>query len=163
MPLLISESGQALFESDVIIEYINETTVALEPNLSPEKRAQDRAFSYQVSKYYLLQSSALRSSNREALLERTTKLAKAFEKAEKVSADGPFFKGNTLSNVDIAWLGLLHRAAIINEHTGYKCLDGLPKIKAWQQALMKTGLADKSVADDFSNHLVASIYLMKLM
>ncbi|MGB6136914.1 MAG: glutathione S-transferase family protein, partial [Shewanella sp.] len=116
VPVLITESGEALFESDAIIEYIDEITAPLEASLTPEQRAKDRAWSYQASKHYLIQCPAMRSADKETLLERTAKLAKAFEKAEAVLTHGPFFKGDTFSNVDIAWLPLLHRAAIIEEH-----------------------------------------------
>lgn len=149
VPILITESGQTLFESDAIVEYIDDITDPLESNLSPEQKAIDRAWSYQASKHYLVQCSAQRSVNKEILGERAAKLGKAFAKAEKKLGDGPFFKGENLSNVDIAWLPLLHRAAIINERTCYDFIGGFPKVKAWQSAMMETGLAEKSVPEDF--------------
>lgn len=149
VPVLIAESGEALFESDAIIEYIDEISAPLEASLSPEQRAKDRAWSYQGTKHYLVQCPAMRSADKATLLERTAKLAKAFEKAEKALVDGPFFKGKSLSNVDIAWVPLLHRAAIIAERSGYDFIAGFPKVKAWQKALLETGLAEKSVPEDF--------------
>jgi len=59
------------------------------------------------------------------------------------------FKSDNISKVDIAWLPLLHRTAIIEEHTGFDFLSSFPKVKAWQKALLATGIADKSVANDF--------------
>ena len=150
VPLLITESGHTLFESDAIVEYIDEIFAPIEANVSPEQRAVDRAWSYLASKNYLLQCSAQRSPDEATLHERSQKLAKAFAKVEKVLGDGPFFKGNSLSNVDIAWLVLLHRASIIYERTCYNFIDSFPKVKAWQSALLKTGLAEKSVGEDFN-------------
>jgi len=149
VPVLVTELGEALFESDAIVEYIDEITAPLEQDVSPEQRAKDRAWSYQASKHYLIQCPAMRSSDKATLDERTAKLAKAFEKAEKVLGDGPYFKGAQLSNVDIAWLPLLHRAAIIEGNTGYDFIKGFPKVQAWQSALLATGLAEKSVSEDF--------------
>ncbi len=149
VPTLVTESGQALFESDAIVEYLEEITPPLEGNVSPEQRAIDRAWSYQASKHYLVQCSAMRSSDENTLLERAEKLGKAFAKAERAISDGPFFKGSCISNVDIAWLPLLHRADIIRKHTCFDFLEKYPKVKAWQAALMKTGVSEKSVADDF--------------
>ncbi len=149
VPMLITESGNALFESDAIIEYIDEISAPVEAGLTPEDRAFDRAWSYQASKHYLVQCSTLRSSDKDTLTERTEKLRKAFAKAEKQLTGKTFFKGDTLSNIDIAWLPLLHRAAIIREHTGYDLLDGFPKVQAWQTEVMQTGLAEASVAEDF--------------
>ena len=148
VPVLITDSGVALFESDAIAEYLDDIAAPLEPEISPEQRALDRAWSYQATKHYLVQCSTMRSADKETLLERNAKLSKAFAKAEKVVI-APFFKGEQLSNVDMAWLPLLHRADIIRSHTGFDLLDGFPKVQAWQKALMATGLVDKTVSEDF--------------
>lgn len=148
VPVLITESGIALFESDAIVEYLEEVTAPLETHVSPEQRAIDRAWSYQGSKHYLAQCSTMRSADQPTLQQRLANLKKAFAKAEQQLV-GPFFKGDQLSNVDIAWLPLLHRAHIIKQHTCFDMLEALPKVQTWQQQLMETGLAEKSVADDF--------------
>ncbi|WP_260260528.1 glutathione S-transferase family protein [Vibrio intestinalis] len=149
VPLLITESGAALFESDAIIEYIQDEFGPLEEGIGNEQRALDRAWSYLGSKHYLAQCTTMRSSNEELLTERVANLGKAFAKVEAQLVDGPFFKGESLSNVDMAWLPLLHRAHIIKAHTCFDMLEGFPKVQAWQQALLETGLMEKSVADDF--------------
>lgn len=43
VPVLVTESGQAVFESDAIIEYLNEIYPSLKPGISPEQRTLDRA------------------------------------------------------------------------------------------------------------------------
>jgi len=151
VPVLVTDSGKALFESDAILEYLDEIYEPLEVGVMPEQRAIDRAWGYQATKNYLVQCSAMRSADEETLVERTEKFGKAFEKAEKTLGDGPYFKGQSMSNIDISWLPLLHRAAIIYRHTGYDFIAKYPKVKAWQTALMGTGIAEKSVSDDFEN------------
>ena len=148
VPVLVTESGQALFESDAIVEYVEEVSSPLEDDLNPEQRAIDRAWAYQATKQYLPQCSAQRSPSKMVLDERAAKLGKAFARAEVV-VKGPLFKGEALSNVDIAWLPLLHRAALIECHSGYDFLAGYSNVKAWQKALLTTGLAEHSVAADF--------------
>jgi len=149
VPLLITESDEAIFESDAIAEYIDDISTPLEAELTPVQHAKNRAWSYQASKHYLVQCSAQRSGTEVTLLERTAGLTKAFTKAEAAMSDGPYFNGTTLGNVDMAWLPLLHRAALIEKHTCYDFIRGLPKVKAWQSALLNTGLAEKSVSEDF--------------
>jgi glutathione S-transferase len=151
VPVLITESGAALFESDAIVEYLEEAYPALRPSVDAEERAMDRAWSYLATKNYMVQCSAQRSKDEETLLERTEKLGKAFATIESAMGKGPYFRGNDISLVDIAWLPLLHRAALIERHTGYDFLAGYPLVKKWQRHLMDTGLAEKSVADDFEN------------
>jgi glutathione S-transferase len=149
VPLLITEEGTALFESDAIVEYIDETTSPLAADITPVQRAIDRAWSYQATKHYLVQCSTMQSADQETLVERSEKLNKSFEKAEKQLGDGPFFNGKTMGNVDIAWLPLLHRAMIVEQHSGYDFIADYPKVKAWQAAMAKTGIAEKSVPADF--------------
>ncbi|MGI9357407.1 MAG: glutathione S-transferase family protein [Rhizobiaceae bacterium] len=149
VPILITDKGETLFESDAIVEYIEEVTTPLVADVSPAQRAKDRAWSYQASKHYLVQCSTMQSADKETLAERSEKLNKAFEKAEKQIGDGPYFNGATMGNVDIAWLPLLHRAQIVKEHAGYDFLADYPKVQSWQSAMAKTGIAERSVSVEF--------------
>ena len=148
VPVMVAENGTALFESDAIIEYIEDEFGPLEQGVTNEQRALDRAWSYLASKHYLVQCSTMRSADEATLAERVEKLAKAFAKAEKQLA-GPFFKGEQMSNVDMAWLPLLHRAHIIKSRTCCDMLEGLPKVQAWQNKILESGLVEKTVAADF--------------
>ena len=158
VPILITEAGEALFESDAIVEYIEEITPPLVSGVTPVQRARDRAWSYQASKHYLVQCSTMQSKDKTVLAERSEKLNKAFEKAEKQLGDGPFFNGATMNGVDIAWVPLLHRAKIVREHSGYDFLADFPKVRAWQGALAETGIFEKSVPEDF-NERFSDFYL----
>lgn len=158
VPVLVTESGAALFESSAIVEYVDDTAGALEANLSAEQRAVERAWSYEASKNYLMQCSAMRSPDADTLHARAEKLRAAFIKIEKHLNGGRYFKGNGLSKVDIAWLPLLHRAAVIERLAAYDFLAGCQKVKKWQAALLENGIAEKSVADDFESAF-AEFYL----
>lgn len=149
VPILVTEEGEALFESDAIVEYIEEVTTPLVEGVSPVQRAQDRAWSYQGSKQYLAQCSTMQSADKDTLVERSANLNKAFDKAERQLGDGPYFNGATMGNVDIAWLPLLHRALIVKQRSGYDFLTNYPKMQAWQAAIAETGIAQKSVTEDF--------------
>ncbi|WP_062263700.1 glutathione S-transferase family protein [Endozoicomonas arenosclerae] len=149
VPVLVTENGTALFESDAIAEYLEEAYPALQPDLDAEQKALNRAWSYLGSKQYLVQCSAQRSKDAPTLVERTEKLASAFAKVEKVLGEYKFFNSDTLSMVDLAWLPVLHRAHIIQENTGYDFLAFYPKTKVWQKNLLATGLAEKTVSEDF--------------
>ncbi len=158
VPVLITENQTPLFESDAIVEYIEEIYPPLEPSMSPEKRALNRAWSYLGVKNYLVQCSAQRSRDQETLTERSEKLSRAFSRIEETLRGTRFFNGNHLGMVDIAWLPLIHRAWIIEKHSGYDFLKDFPKIKKWQQELMRTALHEKSVAEDFEEAF-ANFYL----
>ena len=154
VPILITEGGTSLFESDAIVEYLDEISDPIEANVAPEQRALDRAWSYQATKHYLIQCSTQLSTDEEMLVERTTKLNKLFDHAEKALGDGPYFKGEQFSNVDVAWIPLLHRAAIIQHYSCHDFLADYPKLKAWQQELLKMDIVTRSVAADFEDVFV---------
>ena len=158
VPVLITDHGRALFESDAIVEYIEEAFPALQPEISLEDKAIHRAWSYLASKNYLVQCAAQRSSNEEALNESSRRLGKIFDRVEKQLGDSPFFGGKTISMVDIAWLPLLHRARIIEKRSCYDFIGSCPKLKRWQRQLMETGFAERSVASDFEE-VFCSFYL----
>ncbi len=149
VPILITDDGETLFESDAIVEYIEEAYPALQPGVSLEQKAKNRAWSYLASKNYLVQCSAQRSPDEEVLNERSAKLAQPFDRMEQQLGDAHFFGGETLGMVDIAWLPLLHRADIVERHSGFDFIGERPKLKQWQQTLLADDLAAKSAAPDF--------------
>lgn len=156
VPILITDDDRVLFESDAIVEYIDE--VAGEPTLSgdPVTKAQDRAWSYLAAKHYLVQCSSQRSADEETLKERFAKMAKAFDKIEKRLAEGgKFAHGDEMSAIDIAWLPILHRAEIIKRYSGFDYLKGHPILQDWQAAVMATGIPEKSVSEDFEERFTA--------
>ncbi|WP_412555121.1 glutathione S-transferase family protein [Shimia sp. MIT1388] len=158
VPVMVTEGGVALFESEAIIEYIEEAYAPLQANVSLEQKALNRAWSYLAAKNYLVQCGTMRSRDAETLAEKSAKLGTAFDKIEEALGEGPFFGGEQIGVVDIAWLVLLHRAQIITDHTGYDFLEGRPKTQAWQAAIMETGLAQKAVSEDFEEAFT-SFYL----
>ncbi|WP_108819704.1 glutathione S-transferase family protein [Pseudovibrio sp. Alg231-02] len=158
VPVLITVNGTALFESDAIVEYIDEITPPMHPGFTPEQKAIERAWSYQAAKNYLVQCSTMRSHDKATLEERAEKLSTLFGKAEQQLSGEGFFSGAEIGNVDMAWLPLLHRADIIKRHAGYDFVKDFPAVKAWQKRLLETGLAEKSVSEDFEK-LFAEFYL----
>lgn len=149
VPILITDSGATLFESDAIVEYLDDILAPLQENITPEKLAINRAWCYQASQHYLVQCSAMQSPNKDTLLTRSAKLGNAFCRIEKVLDSRPYFHHETIGNVDIAWLVLLHRSAIVEQHSGYDFLKDYPKVKRWQSTLLELNIADLSVSKDF--------------
>lgn len=155
VPVLITDENQVLFESDAIVEYIDEVMGAPLSSGDPLKKAQDRAWSYLASKNYLLQCSAQRSPDAATLEERAAKLSTAFGKIEARLGDDPYANGDQPGMIDIAWLPLLHRASIIERESSYDFLGVFPRVKRWQRDLLATGIAEKSVASDFEERFNA--------
>lgn len=160
VPVLVTEKGTALFESEAIVEYIAEVYPNESEALSAEERAKERAWGYLAAKHYLTQCSAQRSGDYDTLISRQAKLNKAFSAIERAKGDLPFFNSEEPGWVDVAWLPLLHRAGIIEQYSGYDFLKEFPKLRQWQQNLIASGLTDRSVADNFEDKFT-EFYLSK--
>ena len=155
VPILITSDGHVLFESDAIVEYIDEVVGEPISARDPVKKAQERAWSYLASKHYLVQCSTQRSSDEAVLSERSTKLNTAFAKIQSQLGAAPFIGGDTMGMVDIAWTTLLHRTEIIEQRSGYDFLKDFPQIKAWRASVMSTGIPVASVSEDFEDRFSA--------
>ena len=155
VPLLITENKKVLFESDAIIEYIEDKYGKLEPQQSPEDRAIDRAWAYLGSKNYMTQCGTMRSKTQEKFTLSHKKLLNAFAKIEeKLSTNHTFFKSHEIGIVDIAWLPLLHRAHIVKEQSGFDFFINFPKIQKWKVSLFRTGLMRRSVSKGFEKEFI---------
>jgi len=149
VPVLVTDEGEILFQSDAIMEYVDE--VFGDPLLkgSSLAKARDRAWGYLASDNYLVQCSTQRSPDEAILKERLEELIPIFVQTEKHLNEQPYFHGQELSLVDVNWLPLLHRTSLIYKHCGYDFLEMYPKLKRWRENLMNTGLAESSVPKDF--------------
>ena len=132
VPILITNNGQILFESDAIVEYLDEVVGTPLLSHDPVKKAQERARSYLASKHYLVQCSAQRSADQTTLTERSAKLNQAFGKIETLLGNKKFISGDQMGMIDIAWTPLLHRTEIVMQRSGYDFLTNFARLKQFR-------------------------------
>ena len=148
VPLLICKNATVLFESDAIVEYLDDAYTPLQPSLNAEQKAINRAWSYLASKNYLLQCGAMSSNDESTFKERLAKIQAVFTKIESaLPANSKFFNGDNIGNVDLAWLVLLHRFAIVAKYTNFDFTDGFTKVKRWQQNILSSCIANNNIAE----------------
>lgn len=149
VPLLITDEGDKLFQSDSIVEYLDEISASPLVTGTPLEKAQIRAWGRLAADNYLTQCSTQRSPDEETLKERMEDLTPIFKYTNLQLKDGPYFQGSSLGMVDLSWLPLLHRTALIKKHSGYDFLKDYSKLKDWREAVLATGLQIGSVPEDF--------------
>ncbi|MEM7145338.1 MAG: glutathione S-transferase family protein [Verrucomicrobiota bacterium] len=151
VPVLVTDEGESLFQSDTIVEYLDE--VLGDPFLqgTPLERAKDKAWGRLAADNYLTQCSTQRSPDEETLEERTEDLTPLFAATEGEIGGGPYFRGEKLRMVDLSWLPILHRTSLIKKHSDYDFLAGYPKLQAWREAVLATGIHKNSVSEDFED------------
>jgi glutathione S-transferase len=133
-PLLLVD-GNALFESAAICEYLDET--ALPPRLHPDdatRRAKHRAW-MEFGSGVLSLIGSFYSAAEDAALDRCAREIHArFVQLEAVLGDGPYFDG-AFSIVDAVFGPVFRYFDVFETIPDFRFFDGLPRVRAWRNAL----------------------------
>ncbi|RTL35891.1 MAG: glutathione S-transferase family protein [Burkholderiales bacterium] len=148
---VLSVDGEALFESAVICDYLDET---LPPRLHPEDalaRARERAW-VEFGSAVLNGIAALYNAGDDvALAAARSALRARFEQLEAVLADaGPWFAGVRFGLVDAAFGPVFRYFEVIPEEGMF---DELPRVRAWARALAGRASVKGAVSADYSERL----------
>ncbi len=140
VPVLQIDGKTALFESNAIAEYLDETTA---PKLHPEDpitRARNRAWTDYVTTFASAVTGALYADSEEDFNAKTAKIPAVFAKLDEALAlrgnDGPFFNGPKLSLVDAAYAPFLQRYTFMNRLKDVGIIEKYPRLAAWRDALL---------------------------
>jgi len=140
VPVLRVGENEALFESNAIAEYLEET---VEPRLHPENalaRARNRAWTDYVSTFASTISSTMYSDSEEEFTRNAAKIAGPFGKLDEALAKrgnpGPYFNGPKLSLVDAAYAPFLQRYTFMDGLRPLGIVEKFPLLAAWRDALM---------------------------
>lgn len=155
-PVLLVE-GQAIFESAVICEYLDETTPSrLHPEAALE-RAQHRAWIEFASATLNSIGSFYNAADAQILNAKATELKMKFAQLEKQLGNGPYFSGKNFSLVDAAFAPVFRYFDVFEQITDFGFFAALPKVKAWRQTLQARASVQVAVSEDYPALLSAFI------
>ncbi len=156
VPLLQVDGGPAIFESAVILEYLEETTRPSLHPATPLERADHRAW-IEFASAILNDVAGLYTAKEEALFEaKRAALAERFAWVERRAKAEPYFDGPRFSLVDAAfgpvfrYFDAFDRAAL-----DHRVLAGKPKVAIWREALAARPSVARAVAPDYPERLDA--------
>lgn len=140
VPVLRIDGTTALFESNAIAEYLDET---IAPRLHPEdpvRRAFNRAWTDYLPVFAAALGAVSGAADATAYDQALGELRAGFGKLERALAvrsdDGPWFNGARYSLVDAGYAPFLQRWQIIETLTGAAELSAsYPLLVAWSRAL----------------------------
>ncbi|MBI1772290.1 MAG: glutathione S-transferase family protein, partial [Burkholderiales bacterium] len=147
-PVLLVD-GQAIFESAVICEYLDETTSS---HLHPEaalERAQHRAWIEFASATLNSIGGFYNAADELILNAKAAELKTKFTQLEKQLIDGPYFSGKNFSLVDAAFAPVFRYFDVFEQIADFGFFTGLPKIQAWRQALQAQASVQTAVSEDY--------------
>ena len=140
VPVLQIDGKDALFESNAIAEYLEETA---SPRLHPEDplaRARNRAWTDYVTTFASAISTAAYANSEEEFTKLVAKIAGPFCKLDEALAKrgnaGPYFNGPKLSLVDAAYAPFLQRYTFMDRLRPLGIIEKFPRLMAWRDALL---------------------------
>ena len=140
VPVLRIGDNDALFESNDIAEYLDETAVPQLHPADPLTRARNRAWTDYVPTFASAISTTAYSDSEEEFTKKSAKIAEVFGKLDealtKRGNSGPYFNGPKLSLVDAAYAPFLQRYTFMDHLRPLGILEKFPHLKAWRDALL---------------------------
>jgi glutathione S-transferase len=159
VPVLVvrSEEGEvALFESNVICEYIEETQggAKLHPQ-DPLQRAQHRAW-MEFGSTILAELWGLETTGDPAVFEsKRVAIAAKFARVEDALGSGPFFAGEKFSLVDAVFAPIFRYFDVFDALIDLSIFAETPKVRAWRSALAERPSVRTAVGADYPHLLHA--------
>lgn len=161
VPVLIVDDNingrEVIFESAVILEYLEET---LPHRLHPEnalERARHRAWievgSNILADIWVIETTA----DRVAFDAKLGALRQKFWRLENELREDPYFAGRKFSLVDTVFAPVFRYFDTFEKIADLRVFDGLTKVKAWREALAARPAVRNAVTPDYGDLLYAFI------
>ncbi len=154
VPVLLVD-GEPIFESAVIVEYLEETQPKPLHPADPLRRAQHRAWmefaSALLGDLWVIETTA----DAEAFEARRRAMADKLRRVEEALGAGPYFEGASFSLVDAVFAPFFRYFDTLKQHSDLGVFDGLPKVRAWRDALRARPSVRAAVVRDYGARLEA--------
>ena len=139
VPVLQIDEKVALFESNAIAEFLDETiTPRLHP-ADPVQRAINRAWTDYIPTISAALGGISAARSEEALATARQAAAGAFARIEEAltrQGAGPFFNGADYALVDAGYAPFLQRYRIVEDLAGDSLSHAYPRLRQWTDALL---------------------------
>lgn len=158
---VLKVNDTAIFESSVILEYLEETQVRpLHPD-NPLERAQHRAW-IEFGAATLNDIGGLyNAKDADAFARKATDLSKKFARIEQELGDTPYFNGPEFSLVDVAFGPVFRYFDVFDQIGDFGIFDDKPKVVAWRKALAQRPTVSNAVTPDYNERLMKFLAMRK--
>ena len=150
---LLKVGDAVIFESAVIVEYLEET----QPNplhpADPLARAEHRAWMEFGSSILMDLWSFYTASDDATLQGKATLIAGKFERLEQRLGEGPYFDGARFSLVDAVFGPVFRYFDTFDRIADFGMLTAKPRIAAWRRALAERPSVVAAVKPDYPERL----------
>lgn len=147
---LLQVGDTVLFESAVIMEYLDEVNPPSLHPADPLRKAHNRAWVEFSSSLFFCQYNMVMAQEQTICANAEQELHDKLALVEQQVA-GPWFNGADFNLIDIAFAPLFMRIALLEQWQPHGLLDGYPKVKAWSERLLARPSVQSSVVSDFGD------------
>lgn len=152
-PVLLVDD-EPIFESAVICEYLDDTTL---PRLHPEnalQRARHRAWMEFGSAVLNTIAGFYNAADDDALQVKAAQLRMRFEQIEVALGEGPYFSGAEFSIVDAVFGPIFRYFDVFDGIADFGIFETTPRVNAWRAALAVRATVRDAVNPDYSQWLM---------
>jgi len=157
VPLLkVARSGPdaVIFESAVILEYLEETQARPLHPADPLERARHRSWIEFGSQILNGIARFYNAKTDEALQDEAASLAAMFDRVEATLDEGPWFAGRDFSVVDAVYGTIFRYFDVFDQIAEFGVFVDKPKTLAWRAALAERASVRDAVGDDYNERLL---------
>jgi glutathione S-transferase len=138
---------EVVFESAVIMEYLDEVNPPSLHPVDPLRKAHNRAWIEFASSLFMCQFNMVMAKEQEACEQAEQELRDKLALVNEQLA-GPFFNGEAFSLVDAAYAPLFMRLALLEQWQPMGLLKEMPKMQAWSEQLLARPTVVNSVVEE---------------
>jgi len=132
---ILETSGAVVFESQIIVEYLDEiTTGSLHP-IDPLQKAHHRSWIEFGSQTLNAIAALYSAKDADTYNEKYQTLDDKFNRIEQ-EIDAPFFAGETFHIIDGVWGTIFRYLDVFDTIEGFQSMTGSTKLTAWRNAVM---------------------------
>ena len=158
---LLKVGDEVLFESSVIVEFLEETQPKPLHPPAPLNKARHRAW-MEFGSAILADIWTLETTTDEKAFHAKAKLLKEkFTKLENALSAGPYFAGEKFSMVDAVFAPVFRYFDVFDRILDLGVFDGLPKVQAWRKALASRPSVANAVVPNFKDLLRKFLHKQK--
>jgi glutathione S-transferase len=152
---LLQVGDEALFESAVICEYLDETEVPRLHPADPLQRARHRAWVEFGSALLNAIGTFYNAADDAALAAAAKDIHRRFAQVEAVLGEGPWFDGERFGLVDAAFGPVFRYLDVFDAIGDFGFIAGLPRVARWRAALAQRPSVRGAVAAGYAARLLA--------
>lgn len=148
---LLKVGDTVLFESAVIMEYLDEVNPPSLHPADPLRKAHNRAWIEFASTLLFAQFNLTMTAKDEAEFRRQLDEIRAKLAQLEQQLEGVYFNGPAFSLIDAAYAPLFMRLGLLEGWHPLELYRGLPKVRGWAEALLARPSVQGSVVADFAD------------